>query len=148
MLVRCGRSAAGRLSASSAVLLVSLASALVACDDDEQPVDIPFKSVEPPPPEPAPKPDPTPEPSASNTAKAPTSYKGKPVPNAGRLSSCCGALSAAAKTKNSANSSMYTQAAKVCRGQVAQVRAGKVSVDDALASVRSSLLGSAPGACR
>lgn len=130
------------------VLLVSLACVLMACDDDEQPVDIPFKTVEPPPPEPPPKPDPAPEPSATNTAKAPTTYKGKPAPNTGRLSACCGALSAAAKTKNSANSSMYTQAAKVCRGQIAQVRAGKVSVDDALASVRSSLLGSAPGACR
>jgi len=138
----------GLTSVGPAVLLAAMAGGLPGCDDDEEPVDIPFKTVEPPPPEPAPKPDPTPEPSATNTTESPTTYKGKAFPSTGRLSSCCGALTAAAKTKNSANSSMYTQAAKVCRGQVARVRAGKLSVDDALATVRSSLLGSAPSACR
>lgn len=149
MLMRCRRGAARRGAPRAGILIVAATTGLLACGDDQQPVDIPYESVEPPAPEPAPEPTPAPEPSASNTARpSPGSYKGRVLPSTGRLSSCCGALSVAAKTKNAANASMYTQAFKVCRTQVARVRASKLSVDEALSMVRLSLLGSAPAACR
>lgn len=121
--------------------------ALSGCKDESDPVDIPFDGVDPADVKDArPKPPPEPTTTASATAKPPA---GQGNPAASKVQGCCGALYAASKTaKDEGTRAMNAQAASVCSRLAAQVAQGKMSSGDALARVRSSLLGTPPGACR
>ena len=126
--------------------VVVIAALSLGCDDEKDPVDVPFEGIDvsgaedddekaPPPP----------PPTATETA-AP---KPAPRPVASRLSGCCAALRGlSSSSSEQGNRRMYDQAAKVCSGLTGEVTRGKLTEAQALAQVRGSLLGSAPSACK
>jgi hypothetical protein len=123
-----------------------VAFGLAACDKDHDPVDIPFEGIEvsgdPAPPTPPESVTP-PAPSASASASAPV-----PV-FAGGIAACCAALHSASRSaKDESSRAMNSQAASVCYRQSREVQEGRTTRAAALAAVRASLLGPAPGACR
>jgi len=124
------------------------------CRDESEPVDIPFRGVDV-------SADPlhgrgAPPPSASasaSTAPKRPSHRvgkgGKAKRPSGTITGCCAALSAKVKkATNQGEGAMYGQAAAVCYRLSQQVEQGKLDRAKALAQVRSSLLGTAPAACR
>lgn len=123
---------------------------MAACDDDERaPESVPFEGLDPKvqPKEPTVLPEPSTEPSAS------ASVAPKPVPptksRGGRLSACCAALAAVGRTSPDPGQRQNAKAAsRVCVTKLSEVRQGKISTSAALSQVRSSILGTAPGACR
>jgi hypothetical protein len=130
------------------VRLVVLAAALVlvsGCKDESDPVDIPFEGLEPGDVnKPKPTPEPEPEPTASASAPAP-----RATPGLSAIQSCCGALYARSRSaKDEGSKKVNRQAASVCSSVASKVAQGKMTKAQALAQVRSSLLGSPPAACR
>ncbi|MEQ9320480.1 MAG: hypothetical protein RIF41_15040 [Polyangiaceae bacterium] len=121
--------------------------AVNGCKDESDPVDIPFDGVDP-----GDVKDTRPKPVVEPTATASASAKPAPGPGnpaAARVQSCCGSLYALSKSaKDEGTRAVNKQAASVCSRLAAQVAQGKMSSNDALARVRSSLLGTPPGACR
>ncbi|HZO12781.1 MAG TPA: hypothetical protein VFB62_05975 [Polyangiaceae bacterium] len=136
-------------------LLLAIACLAVACSDDADPEHVPFEGLEvsgdPDKRTPPPLPQPPPEPSASatNTTPRPFSTSSGKTATGGDISGCCAALQAAAsRARDEGTRAMNTQAASVCARKIRDVKDGKISRADALAQVRSTLLGSAPGSCR
>ena len=119
------------------------------CDEQKDPVDIPFDGQEPTaaqgPPSALPPP---PTASTSVATSAPRAID----PNqsaAAAVRACCASLSAASRAaKDEGGRAMNQQAAQVCSRKVKPVSEGKLTRAKALAEVRSSLLGPAPGSCR
>ncbi len=126
-------------------------ASVAACDEDApDPESVPFERAEPDlEPKPAPVAPPEPEPSASAAPKPlPVAPRPKAV-NSSKLSSCCAALAALSRTApDQGTRSNAEVASRVCATKVSEVREGKVSSEAALSQVRSSILGSAPSACR
>lgn len=125
--------------------MVAIALSFCACDDDEDPVDVPFEGLEVPAGDEK-KPPPAPPPTATETA-AP-----KPAPRppaASKIGGCCSALrSSSAAARDEGGKRMYDQAAKLCSGLMVKATRGEITESQALSQVRSSLLGPAPSACR
>lgn len=120
--------------------------ALVGCEDETDPVDIPFTGVDPGDVGQE-RPKPPPEPTA--TASASAEVKKTPAGATSRIQGCCGALYAASKGgQDEGTRAMNKQAASVCSRLAAQVAQGKLTQSAALSRVRSSLLGTPPAACR
>jgi hypothetical protein len=129
-------------------LLLLLVAA--ACSNDKDPEDVPFKGWELGDTGGAQKKteDPPPDPDAGASAWVPVPNTSKVI-STGRLSSCCSALRAAARsTSDKGARQMNERAAQVCDSKLADVRAGKTTEAKALSEVRLSLLRDAPGACR
>lgn len=135
-------------------LLLAIACLALACSDDADPEHVPFEGLEvsgdPDKRQPAPQPPtPTPSASVSVTVPRPFSTSSGKTATGGDISGCCSALqAAAARAKDEGTRAMNTQAANVCARKIRDVKDGKLSRSDALAQVRSTLLGSAPGSCR
>ena len=135
-------------------LFVAIACLAVACSDDADPEHVPFEGLEvsgdpdkrtPPPP----PPPPAPSASVTNAAPRPFSTSSGKSATGGDISGCCAALQAAAsRARDEGTRAMNTQAASVCARKIRDVKDGKISRADALAQVRSTLLGAAPGSCR
>ena len=121
--------------------------AVTACDEETKPVDIPFEGIEPVDPA-SKKPKPAPDPSASASASAgaaPVTVK----PGVSAMQACCGALYARSRSAaDEGTKRVNRQAASVCSGLATKVAQGKMTKAQALAQVRSSLLGAPPSACR
>src|SRR5690606_18224984 len=118
------------------------------CDNDNDPVDIPFSGVDVSSTPQNKLPTAFPELSAEPSATAPKPGPVAVVPGGG-ISGCCNVLSALAKSaKDEGTRAVNQQAAKVCFSKSKQVVEGTLTREQALAQVRSSLLGSAPPACR
>lgn len=137
-------------------LLLGGAALLVACDDDAPPVTVPMEA--PPPPDKAPKPLLDPSASAEQVADAGTgrvSLPGGAAPTATSsakaersIQGCCAALESAAKSANTdATKRLNEQATRVCYQKANQILQGQITPEQALAQVRSSLIGAAPSAC-
>jgi len=119
---------------------------VAGCDDDEEPVDIPFEGLEPSAARQLPTPIAVPTASASASPK-PTAVKINPAVAAVRA--CCNALRAKSGSADDKGSrAVNKQAAAVCQQRVGDVLAGRMTKAQALSSVRGSLLGKAPFACR
>lgn len=121
---------------------------VVGCDDDDtQPESVPFEGLDPAVQPKIPEPAKTPEPEPSATAEP------KPAPKTnfkmGRLSSCCAALAAVGRTSpDPSQRSSAKSSSRVCVTKMSEVKQGKLTTEAALSQVRSSILGTAPGACR
>jgi hypothetical protein len=129
--------------------MVVIALVVCGCNDEKDPVDVPFEGLEVPGGDDNDKKQPSsaPEPTAAETS-APQ-LTPAPRPTASRLGSCCGALRGASQSsRDEGGRKMYDQAAKVCSGLMGEVTRGKLTEGQALSQVRSSLLGPAPSACR
>jgi hypothetical protein len=134
-------------------LIVSFAAAAIGCKDDHDPVHVPFDGVDPK----APKKTSTPLPPPATSSGSATG-SGAPIPSgtaprAARDSAfevCCGALRyRAANAPGSDLRKAYAAAIHMCDTQRAQVDAGKVTVPQAVAAVRSALSsGDVPTPCR
>lgn len=128
-------------------LLAVAGLAVGGCKDESDPVDIPFEGVDPGDVKDA-RPKPSPEPTTTASASAKPAA-GPANPAASRVQACCGSLYALSKSaRDEGTRAVNKQAASVCSRLAAQVAQGKMSSSDALARVRSSLLGTPPGACR
>jgi hypothetical protein len=127
----------------SVALLLSL-----GCDDKVDPVSIPVDVPEPPEVASQP-PETTSAPATSSSAPAPTwtgTYKA--VKPQAPITACCAALLHQANSaKSPANKKLYDQVAALCYRRAKLVDEGKMTRAEALAQIRSSLLGSAPSSC-
>jgi len=130
--------------------ILILALALGGCEEESDPVDIPFDAVDHDIADDEPKkPVPVPEPTTSASAKPAPGPSGPGNPGATRVQACCGALYARSKSaKDEGSRAVNKQAASVCSRLAAQVAQGKMKSDAALSRVRSSLLGTPPAACQ
>lgn len=139
-------------------IVIGLAAAMIfgACGKDEDPVSVPMGDVPLPPPpseRPSTSPDLTSTATATSSAQSPGNYGGPRSTGTKKASeapidSCCSALlDKANKSKDQETKKLYDQAASICYRRARQVRDGKMSRGEALAQVRSSLLGPAPAAC-
>jgi hypothetical protein len=126
-------------------LMITLSCALCACDEQPDPVDIPFEGIDPS--AEAKRPAPLPPPPASTSAPPPAAPA---VPaGLGAVQACCAALRADAQNaKDEGTRAVNKQAAAVCSQRAQDVRVGRMTKSQALSAVRGSLLGAAPGACR
>ena len=118
-----------------------------ACDDDEDPIHVPFTGIELP----------DERRGASTTAADTTSSSvsssggvARPKHVGGRgIDSCCSALGSAGRTaKNLGARENYRAAVKVCARHSHSVKQGKITRSYAMAKVRASLLVPAPSSCR
>ena len=132
----------------AALLLVA------ACDKESNPVSVPMGDI-PLPPEPAASSSAA---DATDTATSTAQARGTGNYTGARstaskaadapIDSCCSALlDKANKSTDKATKQLYDQAASICYRRAKQVREGKMSRAEALAQVRSSLLGPAPASC-
>ena len=137
----------------TAVVAVAAAVLVAGCDKEDSPVSIPMDDVPvPPAPEVLESAVPagtTAVPSAKTygQGRAPRSTATSKASNES-IDSCCGALlDKANKSEDQATKKLYDQAAAICYRRAKSVREGKMTRGEALAQVRSSLLGPAPAAC-
>ncbi len=133
----------------SFALAVLLLIALGACDDDApDPESVPFSGLDPAVqrkrPRAVPKPAAEPSTSAASSAKVPPSARG-----GGALSACCAALAATGRgSSDHGHRNNAMAASRVCFNKLSAVKRGELTTASALSQVRSSILGTAPRACR
>lgn len=135
---------------ASAVILIVVTAPLSCKDDAPDPESVPFEGLDPAvqPKRPKVTPAPEPEPSSSAETAAPRPVP-KPSVQVGKLSSCCAALAAVARTSpDPGQRNNAAAASRVCVTKASEVKQGSLSESVALSQVRSSILGGAPGACR
>jgi hypothetical protein len=130
-------------------LAVLAAVSIMGCNEQAEPVDIPFEGLEPSVAQGLPSALPPPPSVSPSATSAPTRGVDPYASSAAAVRACCGALSAAARAaKDEGGKAMNQQAAQVCSRKVKPVSEGKLTRAKALSEVRSSLLGPAPAACR
>ncbi len=130
------------------LIFLLVLSSCGACDDDEEPVHVPFTGIE--------LPDnkqgatPTAAQDTTGPSGAPSRAVAGPKNVGGRgIDGCCSALRSAARTaKNLGHQKNYRAAVNVCTRHSHSVKRGQITRSYAMARVRASLLVPAPSACR
>lgn len=135
---------------ATAIIPLCVAALLSCKDDTPEPESVPFEGLDPAVQPKRPQVNPTPDPEPSSSAAAPVPNPGpKPSVQVGRLSSCCAALAGVARTSpDPGQRNNASAASRVCVTKASAVKQGNISENAALSQVRSSILGSAPSACR
>ncbi len=135
-----------------AALLLFALGLVASCKEEHDPVGVPFEGIDPKGPKSGNDSGSQGSGSASGSASANGSASAKSSGGSGwgtGLEPCCAALRSAANNgKTAGERANYSAAANACDLQRKQIIDGKVNRSQAMAAVRATLLGDAPGACR